>query len=82
MRSFDPQPAETPTPDGPDLSVREHQVLSLLSDGYDNAQIAARLYLSQSTVKNTVSKLFDKLDIDNRVQAATFAVRNGYARAA
>lgn len=82
VRSFEPQRAETRTPDGPDLSVREHQVLSLLSDGYDNTEIAARLYLSHSTVKNTVSKLLDKLEIDNRVQAATFAVRNGYARAA
>jgi NarL family two-component system response regulator LiaR len=82
VRSCASGPEETRTPDGPDLSVREQQVLSLLSDGCDNAEIAARLYLSQSTVKNTISKLLDKLDIDNRVQAATFAVRNGYARAA
>jgi DNA-binding NarL/FixJ family response regulator len=81
VRTFDSGPAETQTPDGPELSVREQQVLSLLSDGCDNAEIAARLYLSQSTVKNHVSKLLDKLGIDNRVQAATFAVRKGYARA-
>jgi DNA-binding NarL/FixJ family response regulator len=67
-------------PDGPELSVREQQVLSLVSAGCDNAEIAARLYLSQSTVKNHVSKLLDKLGVDNRVQAATFAVRNGFAR--
>jgi DNA-binding NarL/FixJ family response regulator len=82
VRSLDIAPAETPAPDGPDLSGREQQVLSLLSDGRDNAEIAARLYLSQSTVKNHVSKLLDKLEVDNRVQAATFAVRNGYAGAA
>jgi DNA-binding NarL/FixJ family response regulator len=52
-------------------------VLSLLSEGCDNPEIAARLYLSQSTVKNHVSKLLLKLQVDNRVQAATYAVRNG-----
>jgi DNA-binding NarL/FixJ family response regulator len=82
VRGFDRAPAETGAPDGPDLSVREQQVLSLVSDGRDNAEIAARLYLSQSTVKNHVSKLLDKLEVANRVQAATFAVRNGYAGAA
>jgi len=51
-------------------------VLELLAEGYDNTNIAARLYVSPSTVKNHVSKLFDKLGVDNRVQAATFALRN------
>ena len=81
VRSYDSGPEETRTSDGPDLSVREQQVLSLVSDGFDNSEIAAQLYLSQSTVKNHVSRLLDKLEVDNRVQAATFAVRNGYARA-
>lgn len=74
-------PAPAAPLDGPDLSAREQQVLSLLTDGCDNAEIAKRLYLSQSTVKNHVSKLFEKLGVDNRVQAATFAVRNGFPRA-
>jgi DNA-binding NarL/FixJ family response regulator len=68
------------TADAPDLSAREQQVLSLLSDGCDNAEIAARLFLSQSTIKNHVSKLLEKLGVDNRVQAATFAIRNGFTR--
>jgi DNA-binding NarL/FixJ family response regulator len=67
-----PEPAERP-----DLSTRELDVLELLTDGCDNTEIAARLYLSPSTVKNHVSKLLDKLGVDNRVQAATFALRNG-----
>jgi DNA-binding NarL/FixJ family response regulator len=71
-------PATEPVaPVGPDLSAREREVLVLLADGYDNAEIARRLYLSPSTVKNHVSKLLDKLGVENRVQAATFATRSG-----
>ena len=80
VRSADGAPAGAELPRGPDLSVRELQVLALLSDGCDNPEIAARLYLSQSTVKNHVSKVLDKLGVDNRVQAATFAVRHGLGR--
>jgi len=64
-------------PELPSLSSRERDVLELLVMGYDNSEIAARLYLSPSTVKNHVSKLLDKLGVDNRVQAAIFALRSG-----
>jgi DNA-binding NarL/FixJ family response regulator len=78
VRSTDPLPQAIPEPTAqPDLSARELDVLELLAEGYDNTDIAARLYLSPSTVKNHVSKLFEKLGVDNRVQAATFALRNG-----
>jgi two-component system, NarL family, nitrate/nitrite response regulator NarL len=61
----------------PQLSPREREVLSLVADGCDNAQIAGRLYVSSSTVKNHVARVLDKLGVDNRVQAATLAVREG-----
>jgi DNA-binding NarL/FixJ family response regulator len=64
-------------PELPALSAREHEVLDLLASGCDNVEIAARLYLSPSTVKNHVSKLLEKLGVENRVQAATFAIRSG-----
>jgi DNA-binding NarL/FixJ family response regulator len=81
VRSAVAPPAEqVDAPVAHELSAREREVLALLADGHDNAEIARRLYLSPSTVKNHVSKLFDKLGVENRVQAATFAMRSGLAR--
>jgi len=60
-----------------ELSERERAVLSLLASGCDNAQIGDRLYVSRSTVKNHVASVLEKLHVDNRVQAATYAVRAG-----
>jgi DNA-binding NarL/FixJ family response regulator len=59
----------------PQLTEREHEVLELMIDGRDNVEIAKRLYISQSTVKNHVSRILTKLDAENRVQAAVRAVR-------
>ena len=59
------------------LSRREREVLALLSEGRDNADIARRLYVSSSTVKHHVSRLLEKIGVSNRVQAATFAIRAG-----
>jgi DNA-binding NarL/FixJ family response regulator len=59
------------------LSRREREVLSLLASGCDNSEIGEVLFVSRSTVKNHVSSLFEKLQVDNRVQAATYAIRNG-----
>jgi DNA-binding NarL/FixJ family response regulator len=59
----------------PQLTEREHEVLELMIDGRDNAAIAERLFISQSTVKHHVAAILDKLGVDNRVQAAVRAVR-------
>jgi DNA-binding NarL/FixJ family response regulator len=77
VRTKDAGPASGPLPEGPALSSREREVLALVTDGCDNAEIAGRLYVSSSTVKNHVSRLLEKLGVDNRVQAATFAIREG-----
>lgn len=59
------------------LTDRERDVLRLLTEGAENAEIAARLYLSQSTVKTYLSSIFEKLGVQNRVQAAVLAIRLG-----
>ena len=61
------------------LTDREMQVLRLLANGFDNAQIAAELHISPKTVKNHISNILTKLQIENRIQAAVLAVRSGLA---
>ena len=60
-----------------ELTPREHEVLQLLARGVGNHEIAQTLYLSPHTVKNHVSSILDKLQVDNRIQAAVRAVRGG-----
>jgi DNA-binding NarL/FixJ family response regulator len=60
-----------------ELSDREVQVLKLIANGKDNAMIAAELHISPKTVKNHISNILMKLQIDNRIQAAVYAVRSG-----
>jgi DNA-binding NarL/FixJ family response regulator len=62
---------------GGELTPRELEVLELLARGLDNSEIARALYLSRHTVKNHVSSILIKLQVENRVQAAVRAVRSG-----
>jgi DNA-binding NarL/FixJ family response regulator len=66
------------TPSGPQLSPREKEVLQLLADGLAVAQIAKTLYISESTAKTHISKLYDKLGAANRAQALMTAMRLGF----
>lgn len=59
------------------LSAREVEVLELLPTGMENGEIARALSVSPTTVKKHVSSILEKLDLDNRVQAAVRAVRAG-----
>lgn len=59
------------------LTEREREVLALLAQGLSNPQIAAELYLSPDTVKTHVRKLFAKLGVGNRTQAALIANDHG-----
>ena len=65
------------TPSATDLSEREVEVLRLIANGKDNADIAAELSISPKTVKNHISNILMKLQIENRIQAAVYAVRSG-----
>jgi two-component system nitrate/nitrite response regulator NarL len=60
-----------------ELSEREIQVLKLIANGKDNAHIARELFISPKTVKNHISNILMKLQIENRIQAAVYAVRSG-----
>jgi DNA-binding NarL/FixJ family response regulator len=62
---------------GPELSDRETEVLRLIANGRDNADIAQELHISPKTVKNHISNILMKLQIENRIQAAVYAVRQG-----
>ncbi|MEP9380983.1 response regulator transcription factor [Nocardioides sp. KR10-350] len=59
------------------LSEREHQVLVLLADGLGAQQIGSRLYLSESTAKSHIARIYQKLGATNRAQALVTAMRIG-----
>ena len=65
------------SPTGPQLSPREREVLGLLADGLGVAQISRQLFISESTTKTHISKLYDKLGAGNRAQALMTALRLG-----
>ncbi len=62
---------------GWDLTARELGVLQLVTEGLSNSEIAARLYIVEGTVKNHLHNILEKLHLDNRLQAATYAIREG-----
>ncbi|CAN5767811.1 response regulator transcription factor [soil metagenome] len=64
-------------PTGPQLSPREREVLDLLAEGLGVAAIARKLYISESTAKTHISKIYDKLGAANRAQAIMNAIRAG-----
>jgi DNA-binding NarL/FixJ family response regulator len=60
-----------------ELTEREVEVLRLVSAGLENAAIAQALFISAGTVKNHISNILTKLQLDNRIQAAVHAVQRG-----
>ncbi len=72
------EPTDTePDLTGAELTPREQEVLELLARGMATPEIAEALYLSEHTVKNYVSSILAKLQVENRIQAAVRAVRAG-----
>ena len=61
----------------PRLSDRERQVLELLAEGFGVSAIAGRLYLSESTAKSHIGRIYEKLGAANRAQALVTAMRLG-----
>ncbi len=76
------QPASTPSPSVPtsDLTERELDVLRDLAHGLSNQEIAGELQIEKSTVRSHISSILSKLDLENRTQAALYAVEMGLGR--
>ena len=62
-----------------DLTDREAAILRLLAQGSSNQEIALKLNISEKTVRNRLSEIFAKLQLNNRTQAALYAIREGLA---
>ena len=60
------------------LSDREAEILALITQGKNNAEIAALTYLSPNTVKSYIRGLYRKIDVDSRTQAVLWGVQNGF----
>jgi len=65
------------TPAGPQLTGREAEVLSLLAQGFSVSAIARSIFVSESTAKTHISKIYEKLGASNRADAIMKAVRSG-----
>ena len=79
LREFALQARQTAAPSSPaaNLSPREKEVLDLVTQGKSNKEIAAALAIAENTVKNHLKNILEKLHLENRVQAATYALREG-----
>lgn len=79
VAAFYPPARATPAGSGfPTLTAREREVLELIAQGLDNAQIAARLEVSEKTVRNNITHIFDKIQVENRSQAIVMAREAGF----
>ncbi|MGW3652580.1 response regulator [Streptomyces sp. NPDC000878] len=83
MQSLRADPVQTPSVPSEleSLSPRERDILALIGDGLTNREIGKRLYLSEKTVKNHISRLLAKLGVQRRVQAAVLASHLGQTEA-
>lgn len=59
-----------------ELTKREYEVLCLIADGMNNKDIADKLFISEKTVKNHVSSIFRKINVNDRTKAAIYAYKN------
>ena len=68
----------TSKPEMPDpfslLTEREKEILSYISKGCSNKEIASKLFLSEKTIRNTITSIFKKINVKDRVQAAIYVL--------
>lgn len=81
LEAFVPRaPGAAPGRAFPQLTAREAEILERIAQGLDNAQIAAHLGLSEKTVRNNITHIFDKLGVENRPQAIVLARNSGLGK--
>ena len=81
LREFRERPGARPVATvgsgGPALTHREIEILQLVADGLSNKEIGGQLSITEGTVKNHVHNALEKLQLENRIQAAAYVVRHG-----
>lgn len=78
FRSLSQPDGQNETEPAAALSSREIEVLDCVALGFSNKQIAEKLFVTEQTVKNHMTSVLKKLDVNDRVQAVLFAVKNGW----
>ena len=63
-----------------ELTPRQREIVALVGEGLNNEQIAGRLFISEKTVRNNLTEVFDKLGVSDRLQLAIYAYRHGLAK--
>lgn len=71
-------PVRTVRPGLPDLTAREVDVLSLVADGFSNAEIGVKLFIAEDTVKSHIRRILEKMKARNRAHAVGLAFRRGF----
>lgn len=66
-------------PSQDELSIRESEIIRLIATGLSNKEIGVQLLLSEKTVKNHITRIFSKIQVTARTQAAIYAIRHGIA---
>jgi DNA-binding NarL/FixJ family response regulator len=77
IKQFTRVPRPSPPKELSELTDREHEIFALIADGLSNAEIGARLYITDTTVKTHITHIFQKLGVRDRVQAVVLAYRTG-----
>lgn len=79
-RAYDGRKTDLPSSQIATLTERERQVVGLIGEGMKNKHIAARLFISETTVRHHLTSIFDKLNVADRCELVVYAFRHGLAR--